>query len=322
MTCAELRERLVDPASASLGGHAPVVEHLESCPACRLALRSYGAIERLFRTAAPPEPPPELDARVRVLFAEGATGLSRFMRSPRIAGGVVATALALVTLLLSRRSAPPTEAGPPAGTERAGPRAPSRSALDQSPPPDIVAVRSTPISLDTPPLSEEEKAQAAAVHDFEFLGMADALAALGPLFGESAPRSHAARAPHGTLPPADGDALEVRLLEWRRLTKAERGRLVQLDREFRGRPEAERVLLAQRWADVQELSVEERAGLRRLGARLAELDGKRLARLDGELVAIARAPRRERADRFRQNAFAKTLTGQELASAEKLLLSR
>jgi hypothetical protein len=251
MTCAELRERLVDPASASLGGHAPVVEHLEACPACRVALRSFGAIERLFRTAVPAEPPPEFDARVRVLFAQDASGLPRLLRSPLAGGAVVAATLVLATFLLVRRSAPPTEAGPATGAQTAGVRARQGSVLGQAPPPDIVAVRSTPISLDTPPLSEEEKTQAAAVHDFEFLGMADTLVALGPLFSESTTRDAAARAPHGVLPPADGDALEVRLLEWRRLTKPERSRLVQLDREFRRRPEAERVLLAQRWAQVQ-----------------------------------------------------------------------
>jgi hypothetical protein len=121
-------------------------------------------------------------------------------------------------------------------------------------------------------------------------------------------------------PPADGDALEVRLIEWRRLDGRGRDRLLQLDRGFRARTEADRSVLADRWALVSGLPPEEKAGLRRLGARLTEIDARRLEKVGADLGAIARAPRAERAARWRQNPFVRTLTGQELASGEKLLL--
>lgn len=54
MTCDELRERIVDPASAGQGGHAPVVEHLEQCAACRASARDFAAIDRLLKPAAAP----------------------------------------------------------------------------------------------------------------------------------------------------------------------------------------------------------------------------------------------------------------------------
>ena len=95
MTCNELRERIVDSASASQGGHAPVVAHLEECAACRAAAREYGALDRLVRTALPLSPPADFEARLRLRLSAGS---QRRVSSAWLLGGAVAV-LALAVLL-------------------------------------------------------------------------------------------------------------------------------------------------------------------------------------------------------------------------------
>jgi hypothetical protein len=53
-----------------------------------------------------------------------------------------------------------------------------------------------------------------------------------------------------------------------------------------------------------------------------ELDSRAHDRLESEIRLIERLPKEQRTARWRALPFAKPLTGQELASAERLLLSR
>ncbi|MDL2717470.1 MAG: hypothetical protein PT977_06925, partial [Acidobacteriota bacterium] len=179
MTCDELRERIVDSASASQGGHAPIVAHLEECPACRAAAREYGALDRLVRTAIPPSPPADFETRLRLRLSVGS---QRPVSSAWLLGGAVAV-LALAALLVPRlRARPKPEA--PAATEPAPAAVTAAAPAPEAPPPDIVAVRSTPISFQNAPLSAEEKAEAALLHDFDFLNSFRTLARLDAFFPE------------------------------------------------------------------------------------------------------------------------------------------
>ena len=91
MTCNELRERIVDSASASQGGHAPVVAHLEECAACRAAARDYGALDRFVRPAPPTSPPADLEARLRLRLTVGS-------RRPASSAWLLGTAVAVLAL--------------------------------------------------------------------------------------------------------------------------------------------------------------------------------------------------------------------------------
>src|SRR5450759_2068388 len=93
VTCDELRERIVD--SASQGGHAPVVAHLEECAACRAAAREYGALDRLVQPALPLSPPADFEARLRLRLSAGSR---RLVSSAWLLAGAVAV-LALAALL-------------------------------------------------------------------------------------------------------------------------------------------------------------------------------------------------------------------------------
>ncbi|HEX2757871.1 MAG TPA: hypothetical protein VHP60_05175, partial [Thermoanaerobaculia bacterium] len=84
----------------------------------------------------------------------------------------------------------------------------------------------------------------------------------------------------------------------------------------------ERALLEDRWTFVHDFSEDQRAGLRRLASRLDDLDARAHERLEAEIRLIGQLPREARAARWRSLSFAKPLTGQEVASAERLLLSR
>ncbi|HSB62541.1 MAG TPA: DUF3106 domain-containing protein [Thermoanaerobaculia bacterium] len=325
MTCDEFRERIVDPASAAHGGHAPVVAHLEECAACRSAARDYAALDRLIRPGTPSEPAPDLEARLRQRLTAG-PGSAR--RSVWLLGGAVAV-LAVAALaaprLLRGRSAPSTAIGAlPAVPASAKPSA-ARAVAGEVPPPEIVAVRSTPISFQTPPLTAQEKSEAASLHDFDFLGSFQALARLDAFFPEPVgPRAPVPTAVGGfpSRPPDSSDALTGRFLDWQRTSKKERERLSALERAFRDRPDEERALLEDRWTFVRDFTEDQRSGLRRLASRLDELDARAHERLETEIRVIGRLPRGERAERWRSLSFAKPLTGQELASAERLLLSR
>lgn len=317
MTCAELRERAVDPASALQGGHATVLQHLETCPDCRMAMRSFGAIDRLFRTPAPLESPADLDRRARALYATPRPGIGRLLKSPVAIAILVGTFL-VVALQLTRRA--PTSGGNPPASPAA-----RRTALPGTPVPAIVAVESTPIVVNAVPLTRAEEREALRLYDFDFLMWRETLAGLGPFFpaaiGPAMPGAAAGGSPRAG-PPLTPEDTVGRLQEWLRMPKAQRARVVAANQEFRERPEAERALLEERWSTVAALSEDERAGLRRLAARLTELDAKSVRRLESDVRTIGLAPRAERPGRWRALPFAQGLTGQELASAEKLLLSR
>jgi len=323
VTCDELRERIVDSASGSQGGHAPVVAHLEECSACRAAAREYGALDRLVRSAPPPSPPADLEARLRLRLSVGS---QRPVSSAWLLGGAVAV-LALAALLAPRFLRARPKSGPPALTEPAPALGPAAAAAPapEALPPDIVAVHSAPISFQTAPLSAEEKAEALALHDYDFLNSFRTLARLEPFFPEPVgPRAPVPVPTGGFLsrPPDTPDAIARRLLDWQRAPRTERVRLSGLDKSFRDRPEAERSLLEERWTLVHDFSEDQRAGLRRLASRMDELDSRAHDRLESEIRLIGRLPKEQRAAHWRALPFAKPLTGQELESAERLLLSR
>jgi hypothetical protein len=320
VTCDELRARIVDPSSSAQGGHAPVVEHLQTCPDCRAAARDYASIDRVLRPASAPEPPPDLDARL----------LQRIAAPPRptwnrpVVFAAAALAAAFVAFLLLRT--PPHE-GPAGAAGVPAPPAPATTAPAPAPerPPDIVAVHSTPISLERAPLTDEEKRQAAALHSFDFLNSFETLARLDAFFPEPVgPRAPIVPPAGGfpSRPPDTPDAVTGRYFDWQRANARERARLVALDAAFLNRPAEERALLEERWTTVKDFSEEQLAGLRRLASRLDEYDPRAHERLEAEIRIVSQLPKSERVERWRALPFAKPLTGQELESAERLLLSR
>jgi hypothetical protein len=323
VTCDELRERIVDSASASQGGHAPVVAHLDECADCRAAAREYGALDRLVRPALLPAPPADFEARLRARLSVGSRSP---VSSAWLLGGAAAV-LALAALLAPRFVRGRPKPGSPAPVETAAslvPAAPVAPA-PQAPPPDIVAVRTTPISFQTAPLSAEEKAEAIALHDFDFLNSFRTLAHLDAFFSEPVGPRAPVPVPAGGFPshpPDTPDAIAGRFLDWQRAPRTERVRLAELEKSFRDRPEEERSLLEERWALVRDFSDDQGAGLRRLASRLDDLDSRAHDRLESEIRLIGRLPKEQRAVRWRALSFAKPLTGQELTSAERLLLSR
>ncbi|MFI5198295.1 MAG: DUF3106 domain-containing protein [Thermoanaerobaculia bacterium] len=320
MTCDELRERIVDPASASRGGHAPVVAHLEACAPCRAAARDYGALDRLVRPSAPPEHPADFEARLRLRLSAGPR--RTFSNVSLLAGALAVLALAALVVSGVFRARTKLEPAPPAS----GPSLETGSApAREAPPPDIVAVRSTPISLEATPLSAEEKSEAAGLHDFDFLNSFQTLARLDAFFPEPVGPQAPIPTPEGgfpSRPPTSPDALTGRFLDWQRVAKTERARLSALEQAFRNRPEEERSLLEDRWMLVRHFSESQRAGLRRLASRMDELDARAHDRLQSEIRLIGLLPKEQRMQRWRALPFSKPLTGQELESAEGLLISR
>ena len=114
------------PASAAQGGHAPVVAHLEECAACRSAARDYAALDRLIRPATPSGPTPDLEARLRqrLTARPGSARRSAWL----LAGAVAVLALAAFAaprlLRGPKASSAPSEPSPPHGPPP-GPRAPA-----------------------------------------------------------------------------------------------------------------------------------------------------------------------------------------------------
>jgi hypothetical protein len=323
VNCDELRERIVDPGSAGQGGHAPVVAHLEECPACRAAARDFAAIDRLLRPAATPGPPEDLEARL----------LQRLSASPRSPWRQPAALLGAAVLVLifaffafrALRRAPASPASR-AVQSAAAPAAPaSAHPAPAERPPDIVAVRSTPINLDRAPLTREEKAQAATLHQFDFLNTFETLARLDAFFPEPVGPRAPVLVPTGgfpSRPPDTPDGLTGRFLDWQRASAKERARFVALEAAFMNRPEDERALLEERWILVKDFSDVQQVGLRRLSSRLDEVDARAHDRLESEIRLIGRLPKSQRVAQWRALPFAKPLTGQELESAERLLMSR
>jgi hypothetical protein len=325
MTCDELRERIVDPASAAQGGHAPVVAHLEECAACRAAARDYAALDRLIRPGAPADPAPDLEIRLRQRLTARPGSARRSVWVLAGALAVLALAAFAVPRLRRGRGATSTAIGAVTASPASAGPALARATARDVPPPDIVAVRSTPISFQTAPLTAQEKSEAATLHDFDFLSSFQTLARLDAFFPEPVgPRAPISMPAGGfsSRPPDSPDALAGRFLDWQRASKKERERLFSLEQAFRNRPDEERALLEDRWTIVRDFSEDQRSGLRRLASRLDELDARAHERLEAEIRLIGRLPREQRAGRWRSLPFAKPLTGQELASAERLFLSR
>lgn len=322
MTCDELRERIVDPASASLGGHAPVVEHLQECAACRASARDYASIDRLLKPAAASEPPADLEPRL--LQRLSATPRNPWTQPAVLLGAAIAFLVLAFLGFRALRRTPAVEA--PGAVQTVPPKAAaSTRPAPVERPPDIVAVHSTPISLDRPPLTNEEKAQAAALHQFDFLNTFETLARLDAFFPEPVGPRPPVPVPAGgfaSRPPDTPDALTGRFLDWQRAGAKERARLVALEAAFRNRPEDERALLEDRWMLVKDFGEEQQVGLRRLASRLDEADARSHDRLEAEIRLIGLLPKAQRVARWRALPFAKPLTGQELESAERLLLSR
>ncbi len=324
MRCDELLERIVDPGASGQGGHATVVEHLQECADCRASARDFAAIDRLLRPAAAPEPPPDLDARL--LQRLSASPGNRWNRPGLLLVASVAVLLLAFALfrVLRPSVAAPAAASPESTPAPAAPTAPAVAPPAELPP-DIVAVRSTPISLDGPPLSNEEKTQAEALHQFDFLNTFETLARLDAFFPEPVgPRAPVPVPPGGfpSRPPDTPDGLMGRFLDWQRTSARERARLLALEAAFENRPEEERRFLENRWTLVKDFNAAQQVGLRRLASRLGEMDPRTLDRLEAEIRLIGRLPKNQRIARWRALPFAAPLTGQELESAERLLVSR
>ena len=324
MNCDELRERIIDSASASQGGHTPVVAHLEECAACRAAAREYGALDRLVRPGFPPEPPEDFEARLRLRLSAGSRRPSSSVWLLVGALAVLALAAALAPRFLRPRPKPAAPSRP-AGTASTLSQPAAAVRATEARPPDIVAVGSAPISFQNAPLTAEEKAEAVGLHSFDFLNSFRTLARLVAFFPEPVgPRAPVLVPPGGfpSHPPDTPDSTAGRILDWQRAPRAERLRLVELEKSFRDRPEDERALLEERWMLIREFTDEQRAGLRRLASRMDDLSASAYERLESEIRVIGGLPKEHRAARWRALAFAKPLTGQELASAERLLLLR
>ena len=327
MNCDELRARIVDPGTAGQGGHASVVEHLDECGDCRAAARDFAAIDRLLKPSSAPEPPADFDARLTQRLARSPGAV--WTHPPVLLGAAIAVlVLAFLAVRLLRRegaaAGPAPGAGAPPAPATATAVSASAAPADERPP-DIVAVRSTPINLDRPPLTGEEKAQAVALHQFDFLNTFETLARLDAFFPEPVGPRAPVPVPEGgfpSRPPDTPDSLTGRFLDWQRASARERARLVALEAAFRNRPDDERALLEDRWALVKDFTEEQQVGLRRLASRLDEADARTHESLEAEIRLIGRLPKAERTARWRALPFAKPLTGQELESGERLLLSR
>lgn len=314
MNCAELRQRIVDPSSASTGGHAPVVAHLQECGECRSLARAFGEVERLFAATDRAVPPDDLDERIRRRLSRAPGALPRLLRDPRILGTAAVVAIAIGAGLLLRLRGRETPAAPAAPRLQASRHAKPTPA--EAPPPAILAIGSAPIAVGGVPLSDAEKAQALGVGPREFVEFVPVLGALDPFF----PETLSGADPPSLRRPESPEDVTKRLTAWDEAGPTGRDRWLRLDAAFGATEAPRRRQVEQRWSVVADFTPEEKAGLRRLASRLVELDEKRRARLAADIRALDRFPARERRARWRALPFARGLTGQEVASAEKLLL--
>lgn len=324
MTCAELRLRLVDPSSAGHGGHAGVVEHLGTCAECRALARSFGALERALRPESAGEPPADVERRVldRLAVRAASAGGGSTRRLQLVVGAAAAVAILAAVAFAIRRPAS-DDGTAPAPVAR---RTPTGEPSADSPPPAILAVNSGRVSVLGPPLSEEDRRRVTAISDLGLLRSIPLLGRLDPLFPQDlAGGTFGPEAPGSERPvprPTDTpERLAERLEEWRQLGPADRSLLESVDAELHARPAQERRILAERWETFSSLGPEDRSGLSRIAGRFEELDARRLQALKSELRAIASLPREKRPAAWRAHPFARSLTGQELQGAEKLLLS-
>lgn len=322
MTYEELLERLADPASAGRGGHAPIVQLLESNPEARATMKAFGAVERFYTPESAAAPPEDFDRRLidrinldqdapaaRARGAAPPVGSAAGGRLPLVAVGVIAVVALGAFLLLRGGSTSPAPAPAPSAVQPLAPAA------------------AKAISLDEAPLSEAERARVTGMYDPEFVSSVELLAGLDPFFDEDvvplvtagppAPNPTPTAAPK--RPPESEEALTMRLASWRRLSRADRARLLALDDAYRAKPAEERRVLEARWTSLVAWTPEEKAAVRRLAGRLLETDPAARERLRADIRGLRAKPAGERAADFEKLPVAKSLTGQELRMAERLL---
>ena len=315
MNCAELRQRIVDPSSASTGGHAPVVAHLQECGECRSLARALSEVEKLFASAERSDPPDDLEERIRRRLARPSGALTGVLRDPRVLGAAAAVVIAIGVWLLLRSRGAETPAAPAVSRPEISRR--TKPAPAEAPPPAILAIRSAPIAVGGLPMSDAEKAQALGVGPREFVEFVPTLLALDPLF----PEASSAADPTPLRQPASPEEVAQRLAAWEEAGPSGRERWLQLDATWGAIEVSRRRQIERRWSVVAGFTPDEKGGLRRFAGRLTELDEKRRARLTAEIRALDRLPERERRARWRTLPYVRGLTGQEVASGEKVLLS-
>ena len=159
--------------------------------------------------------------------------------------------------------------------------------------------RRRPLDADQPrqsrPSSNEEKAQAGRLHEFDFLNSFETLARLDAFFpepvGPRAPGVRSRRAASRRARPTR--PTPSRAASWTGSARARRSARgsSRSRRPFRNRPEDERALLEDRWMLVNDFSEEQQAGLRRLASRLDEVDARAHDRLESEIRLIGRLPK-------------------------------
>ncbi|MCG3191808.1 MAG: hypothetical protein DIJKHBIC_01036 [Thermoanaerobaculia bacterium] len=320
MTCAELRARLVDPASAGRGGHAPVVDHLEVCPDCRTLARAFGAVERLFRPDPGVEAPAGLRDKVfqRILERAG-SGAPPVVADPAkrnlLIAGIVIILLILAGIFASIRR------WGGAGTGAAPIERAPQPAATAPPASETASGTKAAGALTSAPVSDDEKNLIEPILPHDFLVACDVLASLDPFFPRDLAEGPVDGIPVPERIPGEEKDLTERVINWRYMAADERQRILSAHQAFLARPEAERQALRQRWTFYRALSPGEQAGLGRVVARTRDLDPRRAGRLKTELRTIAAYPPERRASAWRNHAFGKSITGQEAAAVERLWLA-
>lgn len=303
-----------------------VVEHLGTCAECRSLARTFGALERLFRPETAGEAPADIDRRVADRLSVRGAALSRpgGLRASQLAVVAVAAAVIAIAGFLALRKGPGVTGPPPAAPGLAPSAPPAESGIEAPPP--ILAVNRGPVSVLGPPLSEAERNRAAALFDIGFLRSIPLLLQLDPLFPEDGgtgpvgPDLPEARA-IAEGPPDSPERRIERIEAWRLLAPADRELLASVDAEFRTRPLRARRLLLDRWAVLTSLGPEERAGLTRIAGRFSDLEPARFEALKADLRRIGSQPPEKRPALLTAHPFAKSLTGQELQAATRVLAS-
>ena len=326
MSCRELRELLVDPASGGEAGAPAAAQHLEECEDCRSASRAYGFLERIYRPERAGRAPENFDGRVLELVRRPRPRnlLPRALRGvpvPALAGGAAALVLLIVFVAWPRKPTPAAARPRPARAAKAEP-----TRVAEAPPPAILAVGNAPISANAPQLANAERARVSAMYDADFLLFEDAVAALDAFYPEDlrvGPAAPGAGAPEmAARPPESADARELRMFAWRSTPASERARLERLDAEYRKLGAERRGQLERRWLDVSWFPTEDKVGIRRLVSRFGELDPTRAAQVVGQIRAIAVQPVERRGELWRALPFARGLTGQEQTAGERVLIAR
>ncbi len=324
MTCQELRERLVDPASGAQGGHSAVVDHLHTCADCRALSRAFGGLERLFSKDLAGDPPPDFDRRVRDRLAlKQARGRSGSAVPRGILG--VLSLLAVVAALIGYGLYRVSKARPAKSTasKTEAPIAPSRPSGESA-----QTASFEPVTSLGPTLSDEERNLVASLYDLAFLRNLDVLEGLDPFFAIDVRAEDygpvIARPTAVPKRPAETPEAQVeRILQWQYLPVAERKRLTDQNAQLLARPELQRDRILERWELIRALKSDDLPGLRRLASRFQEMAGTLpLLRLKAQIREVSSLPRRDRPAAFRNLVFVRTLTGQEVQSAERLLALR